>query len=702
MKNIYRILSLAAFALLGVACETDDTQTNALPVDPDFTVTSEDGTAFVNADDAMNVIETGTELTFTDKTDGDPQSVKWALTCEGVTKEIIAEDGKGSCTMILAGKYDVIMYADGEQLKYINYLSVEGAGTPVAEEVVLDCDFSYNGSVVTYDPVAPYTAMSGESITMQDKSGGNPSTMKWTFTCAEAGVSDVVLVEDIPYGDHAPAQTYTFKTGGMYTITQESGGKKATFANFFSLTENMFYTNGYDPGFEGGDAFGSFVNLWWWDASQCAITNTTAMSHSGNNSVCFDVITGGAVATAYKDAAGNNLEIPVVNGTSYTIGFWALVESIGSVATQVDFNFANHSPSYGGAAAVIFDPTTTLNEWKYYTVQGTAVSNNPVSLIQVRLINLQEGQTAPFKIYIDDLTMTANIVEEPEPEEKALSFTATDADGVVLTNESEALNEVGTGRVVTFKNTSTGDPANIKWTVTSVPPSMTFELTPSEGGTSEFVFAYEGVYSITMSADDVDAVTYTNYINVVDSDYVPNPDPVIPDGDILSTVGYDYSFEDVPATGDWLPLWGVYSMHTHENSVAQAHSGSKSTKFSLPANGTMATAFRGADGSQLSIDLEDGAMYEFGFWIYVETVGAGTAQIDFNFDGNNAPFGESAFLIVDANVITPKTWTYCTVQLPATSAAPAKEIIMRGSNALNADSEFVFYFDDFSMIKVVE
>lgn len=419
MKKISIIFSFLC-ALLFVSCQEQEDVTSE--VNPNLelgfqVLANDDQTPLINEDGAMNELSYGSTLYFTDQTKGGPKQVQWVLSKSGFSKTITAKNGKASYRVMIAGDYDLKFIADGQSLSYPSYLSVIGAGEPVPEPVSLRYSLLLPDQTLvdSIDAGAPATdakhvVVQGESIVLNDLSGGNPSTVSWTIENADGSVSKTLEVQDIPWGQHAPAQTFTFDVpAGLYSITMTSGKDKFESQQVIEVYENLLTTAGYDYSFEKAESVGAFKNLWWFGSPTSTIAFTPMKAHTGTQSVHFNVDFDGdkSIAAAYKytdeTGAAQNCLVSVEADATYELAFWMYVESKGSGNSQIDFNL-NHNPLYGGVSAIYVTPETELGVWKKYTVKLPAKSTTKDFML-IRLIHSQPGQDADLSVYFDDLTM---------------------------------------------------------------------------------------------------------------------------------------------------------------------------------------------------------------------------------------------------------------------------------------------------------
>lgn len=136
--------------------------------------------------------------------------------------------------------------------------------------------------------------------------------------------------------------------------------------------------------------------------------------------------------------------------------------------------------------------------------------------------------------------------------------------------------------------------------------------------TDETVYDNDIVY-ITYTAgslatsDGVFSEDFTDVEAKVDLSGKPN---------ILDSSTYDYSFEST-GSDTWVYLWwgGVWENYTSSISGDLAHSGSKSFKLSMDANGGAIFGHKIAD-EFVTFPVEAGKSYQIGVWSYADNVGS--------------------------------------------------------------------------------
>ncbi len=182
----------------------------------------------------------------------------------------------------------------------------------------------------------------------------------------------------------------------------------------------------------------------------------------------------------------------------------------------------------------------------------------------------------------------------------------------------------------------------------------------------------------------------------------PKPDPVA--GDLLSAAGIDGSFENTSSLqwANFGAYWGAPYDNSNkpEFSNAQAHSGSKSTYFDVPAGGGCAAGIRLAEGNlQIPLAVSTGKTYEIKFWAYIASNSASadaSPAITFDFDGNTKPLTYPG-VWVDTNFKTGE-WVEHSVKVTAGSGV-CNELQFRLVNS-DCTSAFQVYIDDITCTEV--
>ncbi len=164
--------------------------------------------------------------------------------------------------------------------------------------------------------------------------------------------------------------------------------------------------------------------------------------------------------------------------------------------------------------------------------------------------------------------------------------------------------------------------------------------------------------------------------------------------DMLSTAGWDVSFEDT-AMGGWMNFnWGnAFNMNTISNSTTQAHTGSHSTYFQIESKGGMAGGFRGPGQAQIALPVVSGKSYDVTFWMYVETMPE-NANLSVVFGAN-----KSAYIpVTDLLTTATNTWVKKTMTVEATGSDILDMLLFCDLSIADAgEGEFNFYIDDISM-----
>ncbi len=175
--------------------------------------------------------------------------------------------------------------------------------------------------------------------------------------------------------------------------------------------------------------------------------------------------------------------------------------------------------------------------------------------------------------------------------------------------------------------------------------------------------------------------------------------------DILSTVGYDSSFEG--SAENWKYLWwgGNWAKYSSEFSTAQYHTGAQSFKFEMSNREgfgyeTAANEKSGAVlGNKVDVFPVEPGSYILGVWVYIENIQQGIpagSSTDFIFSFNEALTYDNQTAFNNDNPVGE--WFYRTQTIPVKDYSGDATFFIRGNNQDFAES-FIVYLDDMTLSK---
>ncbi|MFI3320534.1 MAG: hypothetical protein SNH01_06950 [Rikenellaceae bacterium] len=415
MKTLFKFIFCWLLLLVGVtACQKDDT-TVAIPIEPDFVATASDGTELKNASDAMdqNIFSVGDVITFQNRSTGAPKSITWVLDNGSFQKTVTADsEGAAVYALMIAGEYDITMYADDEELTFTSYLQVVGGTTPGAVDVEPAFTATFGGVELTQENDALNTVTTGATLTLTDTSSsqGFYETVKWIFTNT-SDASDYFEVE----AEQGKSVDCTLpSTAGTYNVTMYASADELTYTKYIKISTELMAAAGYDCSFEDSTKGSWCADMWWGDNfKRGTVLYSTAMAYTGSQSTCFDVqsatadVATSVMVTAHRDASNTQLVLSVESGVTYNINFKMYITSMCTTTyPSIDCGLEGHSPTWAGDSAKFFDASTPMNEWFDVTLKVTATSNTAAELVFRVPNNTTSGTN--FKFYMDDISMTVD------------------------------------------------------------------------------------------------------------------------------------------------------------------------------------------------------------------------------------------------------------------------------------------------------
>lgn len=173
---------------------------------------------------------------------------------------------------------------------------------------------------------------------------------------------------------------------------------------------------------------------------------------------------------------------------------------------------------------------------------------------------------------------------------------------------------------------------------------------------------------------------------------------------LLEGSSYDYTFETSTAD-NWVYLWwgGTWEKYTSEISRDMAHSGDKSFKLSMEANGGAIFGHQVASdfGNYYTFDVEEGKSYQIGVWSYANNVGStpeANNQPDLRFYTSTQTDWSISAAHTYGSDYTTGEWVYGT-STQTFSETGATSFMIRGFNEFNPEAIDI-YIDDISVKEI--
>jgi len=347
------------------------------------------------------------------------------------------------------------------------------------------------------------TVCEGSAVSFTNTSSGVPTSYSWTF---QGGT---------PATSTATNPVVTYNTAGTYTVeltaTNASGSNTQTSVGYITVTPVSGQALPLTEGFSGTTfppTGWTIINenlgdTTWRRSATYGVTPTAGNSMWFDNFNVNDIgnsdemrtpklnftglssaqLTFSVAYAAYNATYVDGLEVGISTDCGTT---WNTVYSkSGSTIGTTNLPTAN-------AQTTIFLPTAT--QWRTETIDLTTyIGQNGVILAFRNIAGYGNA------LYVDNI----NITGVSAPTAPTASFT------------SSASGSTCAGQVVTFNNTSTGNPTSYSWTFPSGSPATSTAQNPT------VTWATAGTYTVTLVA------TNSNGSNTTTQTIVVNPNPVV-------------------------------------------------------------------------------------------------------------------------------------------------------------------------------
>ncbi len=267
---------------------------------------------------------------------------------------------------------------------------------------------------------------SGTVVNFESTATGNPADedMKWAISWIDADSNKAVTKEIYAT---LGAAFMRFVEPGAYNVTMTAEDSEVTYLSYINvlepiveepdpdvdpdvdpdgdkpatLTDTFLAAAGWDTGFED-TSMGFWKNFGWGNAfNMNTISASTAKAKNGSGSTYFNLQSKGGMAGGFRDASGAQLTIPVVEGTTYSVGFWIYIEEMPENA-NLSVVFGGNKSGYIPVTDLL---TTELNTWAYKVTNVEATGSNIADLLLFSDLSNGIAGEGEFNFYIDDIAM---------------------------------------------------------------------------------------------------------------------------------------------------------------------------------------------------------------------------------------------------------------------------------------------------------
>lgn len=368
------------------------------------TVRNLDASLLTNANGALNVVEGGREITFTQNCTGEPTTLRWILSRkDGFVREVQGETATTKLNSV--GNYDLTFIASSafgaDTLAYEDYIKI----VPSTDPMILESITADKKIYLTYSrDVAFPGSCDPSSITLTVTNDGDPvsgvEVTDFALNQQLPNIIELTLNQEI-YNTDVIKISYNDQIGNLVSA---DGMKINSFTDqdvIFTTRKDLFEITGYDGTVENSTN-ANWAYAWWggvWGMYNTDNNVTTVRAHSGSQSLYFNLQAGGGAVLNFKNNAGTLLNtVPVVSGKIYEGSFWLYIESQG--ASSSDFLWMLPNNGWASMMGVYLNGSEATGVWKKVTMRYEATSTEDLQFI-IRGNN--PTSTVPLQIYIDDM-----------------------------------------------------------------------------------------------------------------------------------------------------------------------------------------------------------------------------------------------------------------------------------------------------------
>jgi len=373
-----------------------------------------DNTALTNSDNALNKVQAGREVLYTDASIGQPSEMKWIFTREdGVTASFDGKDGMVTAKLSSAGIYDITMVASSnygkDTLTYSKYIEIIPSTDPmVIESVTADSKIYIQYGRDVFDPSdCPVNAFTlkvtneGKEYPVEVSSialNTDPSIIELTVDALIYSTDEILISYDDVIG--------TLKSSDDMKITSFTDVSIDKFNNLIDIFEKI----GLDGGLENS-VNTNLKNVGWmgadWQKYNMDENVSSVMAYEGRNSLYLEQEVGGGACFLYHDNVGTAINaIPLEADKVYVVSMWIYIEQLD---TSIDSKFAFlNTGNWADWWGAYFSTDTPIGVWHQYSHRFKSANteeipfmfqgNNPgsqVSKIYIDNIKLEELESRP-------------------------------------------------------------------------------------------------------------------------------------------------------------------------------------------------------------------------------------------------------------------------------------------------------------------
>lgn len=363
-----------------------------------------DASMLTKASGALNVVEGGREITFTQNCSGEPTTLRWILSRkDGFVREI--QGATATTKLNSVGNYDLTFIASSafgaDTLAFEDFIKI----VPSTDPMILESVTADKKIYLTYSRDVEFPgSCDPASITLAVTNNGNPisgvSVTNFALNQQLPNIIELTLNKEI-YNTDVIKISYNDQIGNLVSA---DGMKISSFTDLdvsFTTRKDLFAITGYDGTVENSTN-ANWAYAWWggvWGMYNTGNNVTAARAHSGSQSLYFNLQAGGGAVLNFKNNAGALLNtVPVVSGKIYEGSFWLYIESQG--ASSSDFLWMLPNNGWASMMGVYLNGSEATGVWQKVSMRYEATSTGALQFV-IRGNN--PTSTDPLKIYIDDM-----------------------------------------------------------------------------------------------------------------------------------------------------------------------------------------------------------------------------------------------------------------------------------------------------------
>jgi len=375
-----------------------------------------DGSLLTNANEALNVLEGGREMTFTDLSTGEPEKLRWIFSRpDGYIKEVLGTPATTKLNSV--GNYDMMLIASSafgvDTISYKNYIKI----IPSTDPMVLESITADKQIKLTYSRDVEYPGgCDPTSFTLTATNEGKDIPLTIKGINLDPVYSNIVIIElnEEIYNTDEIIISYDNSIGNLISSDGMVIDSFTDRSVVFSSRVDIFSTIG-DGSIENSTNY-NWAYAWWggvWGLYNKDNNVTTAMAYEGAQSLYFNIDAyteidasnkGAGGALNYRDADGNKKNVLSVEaGKTYEGSMWVYIEQMGNANTGDGLNpnlLWMRTDTWAVLFGAQFYGGEPVGSWYKTKIRFVSTKTEDIPFI-IRLYN--GSSTVAHKFYVDNI-----------------------------------------------------------------------------------------------------------------------------------------------------------------------------------------------------------------------------------------------------------------------------------------------------------